>query len=207
MTAHRCLFADGDLRGKKVLVQGGAGAVGLAAILLAKWAGAWVATTVSRANQWAIASAAGADLVINRRDQDVAEVVKSALGGAHIDRIVEVDLMSNAQIDFACLSPSGVISAYATDDPSAELRLPFLRTMFGGYVIRFVFVYTMPEDAKRQAARDISACVATEKYVPAIASRFALGDVAAAHQSLENGDAPGKVLVYPAWPTAAPTNV
>ena len=46
MTAHRCLFADGGLRGRRVLVHGGAGAVGSAAVQLAKWAGAWVVATV-----------------------------------------------------------------------------------------------------------------------------------------------------------------
>ena len=47
LTAHRCLFADGPLEGKTVLVHGGAGAVGHYAIELAKWRGATVATTVS----------------------------------------------------------------------------------------------------------------------------------------------------------------
>lgn len=81
MTAHRCLFADGDLRGKRVLVQGGAGAVGNAAILLAKWAGAWVAATVSREEQGVVAKAAGADLVINRHEADVPQAIRSATGG------------------------------------------------------------------------------------------------------------------------------
>ncbi len=78
MTAHRGLFADGDLRGKRVLVQGGAGAVGNAAILLAKWAGAWVAATVSREVQAEVARAAGADLVLNRHEEDVPHAIRSA---------------------------------------------------------------------------------------------------------------------------------
>ena len=51
MTAHRCLFQDGGIQGQAVLVAGGAGAVGQAAIQLAKWAGARVVATVSRAEQ------------------------------------------------------------------------------------------------------------------------------------------------------------
>lgn len=47
MTAHRCLFADGPVTGKTVLVAGGAGAVGHFATELAKHAGARVVTTVS----------------------------------------------------------------------------------------------------------------------------------------------------------------
>jgi len=47
ITAHRCLFADGDVSGLTVLVTGGAGAVGNAAVQLARWRGARVLTTVS----------------------------------------------------------------------------------------------------------------------------------------------------------------
>jgi NADPH2:quinone reductase len=40
MTAHRCLFADGPVRGLRVLVSGGGGAVGNYAVQLARWGGA-----------------------------------------------------------------------------------------------------------------------------------------------------------------------
>lgn len=104
MTAHRCLFADTDLRGKRVLVQGGAGAVGNAAILLAKWAGAWVAATVSRDEQADVAGAAGADLVVNRHAGDVAVKIRSATDGHGVDRIVDVDISDNIDTAIACLA-------------------------------------------------------------------------------------------------------
>ena len=63
MTAHRCLFADGPVKGKTVLVTGGAGVVAHYAIQLAKWAGAaTVLTTVSSEAKAAHARAAGADV-------------------------------------------------------------------------------------------------------------------------------------------------
>ena len=51
VTAYHCLFSDGPIEGKRVLVAGGAGAVGHAAIELAKWGGAEVVTTVSAARR------------------------------------------------------------------------------------------------------------------------------------------------------------
>ena len=73
MTAHRCLFADGPITGATVFVPGGAGAVGNAAIQLAKWGGAaTVIATVSRPEQEKVARAAGADHVIDRKREDVA---------------------------------------------------------------------------------------------------------------------------------------
>ncbi|MFP3507579.1 alcohol dehydrogenase catalytic domain-containing protein, partial [Burkholderia sp. SIMBA_062] len=66
LTAHRCLFSDGDLKSKRVLVHGGAGVVGTAAILLAKWAGAWVIASVTNAEQVTIARENGADQIVDR---------------------------------------------------------------------------------------------------------------------------------------------
>src|SRR5215204_5840035 len=84
MTAHRALTVSEDgperlhpgaLAGKVVLVAGGAGAVGHAAIQLARWAGAIVITTVSGPAKEALATAAGAHHVINYRDEDAATAI------------------------------------------------------------------------------------------------------------------------------------
>ncbi len=195
MTAHRCLFADGDLRGKRVLVQGGAGAVGNAAILLAKWAGVWVAATVSREEQAEVARAAGADLVINRHEEDIGSAVKLATEGRGVDRIVDVDIAANIDVAIACLARDGVVSAYSTESPQAKLTIPFFPALLGGFSFRFVYVYTMPEAAMRQAAEEISACAASGAYVPRIAKTYPLDAMAEAHEFQESGKAVGKVLV------------
>lgn len=195
MTAHRCLFADGDLRGKRVLVQGGAGAVGNAAILLAKWAGAWVAVTVSREQQAEVARAAGADLIVNRREEDVAAAVRSATGGHGVDRIVDVDISANIDVAIASLARDGVVSAYSTESPDAKLTIPFFPALLGGFSFRFVYVYTMPESAMRQAADEVSACAASGAYAPLIAKTYALDEVAEAHELQESGKAVGKILL------------
>jgi len=195
MTAHRCLFADGDLRGKRVLVQGGAGAVGNAAILLAKWAGAWVAATVSREEQAEVAGAAGVDLVIDRHQEDVPQAIRSATGGHGVDRIIDVDVAANIDVAVACLARGGVVSAYSTESPQAKLAIPFFPALLGGFSFRFVYVYTMPEAAMRQATEEISACVALGAYIPQIAKTYALDAVADAHEFQESGKAVGKVLV------------
>lgn len=195
LTAHRCLFADGDLRGRWILVQGGAGAVGIAAILLAKWAGANVIATVGRAEQDAVVRRLGADVVINRKTEDVKAKVLEVSGGLGVERIVDVDLISNIETDMACLAACGVISAYATEVPTAEVRFPFLRAMFKGAVVRMVFVYTMGEQAHRDAIRDINACISAGKYNPEIGLRVPLERIADAHQALETASVIGKILV------------
>src|SRR5262245_11857496 len=65
MTAHRCLFADGPIAGKTVLVTGAVGGVGQYAVQIAKWGGATVIATISSVEKAEQARAIGADHVIN----------------------------------------------------------------------------------------------------------------------------------------------
>jgi len=195
MTAHRCLFADGALRGRWVLVTGGAGAVGSAAILLAKWAGAHVATTISRPEQEAVVRRAGADVIINRRTDDVPARVLEATANAGVARIVDVNLVDNLAADLACLAPNGTVSAYATEHPDAILSVPFLPTMLRGFVFRFVFVYLMPVEAHNDAIRDINDCIAAGAYRPAIARCLPLDRIAEAHEAQASGGVIGKIVI------------
>lgn len=197
LTAHRCLFADGDLRGRWVLVQGGAGVVGTAAILLAKWAGAFVAATVSRSEQEKVAREAGADLIINRQTEDIAARIKDATHGKGVDRIVDVNLKANLGIDMACLALDGTVSAYATDDPAAVIPIPFVPAMQRGFNFRFMLVYTMSEEAHRQAVREVTACLKAGAYRPVIGLRLPLERIIEAHEAQDSGRMIGKILLDP----------
>ncbi|HKB30509.1 MAG TPA: zinc-binding dehydrogenase, partial [Streptosporangiaceae bacterium] len=77
LTAYRCLFTDGRVHSKNVLVAGGAGAVGHFAIELAKHDGGRVLATVSGPEKAALAGKAGADQVVNYRDSDAVDQVRS----------------------------------------------------------------------------------------------------------------------------------
>ncbi|PLQ00817.1 NADPH:quinone reductase [Cupriavidus pauculus] len=197
LTAHRCLFADGDIKGRFILVHGGAGAVGTAAILLAKWAGAWVATTVSTPEQADAARRAGADVVIHRWSDDVAAIVKSETGQRGVDRIVDVGLQDNLDIDMNCLANGGIISAYAVNDAADHLPLPLLKTMIAGCSFRFVYIYTVPAAAKSAAVSAISQCLADGAYAPTIGMQVPLDAIVEAHEAQESGRVIGKIIVEP----------
>ena len=193
MTAHRCLFADGPVRGEWVFVQGGAGAVGQAAILLAKWAGAHVVTTVSRDAQAEVARASGADVIVNRRTDDVAARVRDASGGG-VSRIVDVALPVNVDTDLACLRVNGVISAYASDHPDQALQFPFRRAMVLAATFRLVFVYLMSDAAHAHAAADVTAALDAGMYRPHVGLRLGLDGVAAGHEAQDSGTLVGKIV-------------
>src|SRR6195952_878486 len=91
MTAWCCLFGDGPIAGQTVLVTGGAGAVGHYAVQLAKWGGARVIATVSSPIKDMEARLAGADLVINYRNDDVIAKVLDFTKQRGVDRVVDGD--------------------------------------------------------------------------------------------------------------------
>ena len=139
--------------GKTVLVTGGAGAVGHFAIELAKRAGARVVTTVSGPEKAELARAAGADLVLNYREQDVAGQVRSFAGGP-VDRIIEVALAANLETDLALSGPQTVIVTYAATPPDPVL--PVRACMTANVTLRFVLLYTRPGGGRGRGGRRTS---------------------------------------------------
>jgi len=195
LTAHRALFIDGSILGQTVLVTGGAGAVGQASVLLAKWAGARVIATVSRPEQAAVAAASGADWVINRKTEDVAARINDVTGGAGIDRVVDVAFEANLDTNLAALKPNGAISTYAPAAEYPDIRLPFYQLFAKAITVHLIYVYAMSRAAHDDAVRDVTAALAASRYHPQIGPRFPLSETVAAHEALESGRTVGKVLI------------
>ena len=190
ITAHRCLFADGPLADAKVLVHGGAGAVGHAAIELGHWHGARVATTVSTEEKAELARAAGAELVINYRSEPVADRIREWASDG-VARIVEVNLSANISLDTEVLADGGVVSCYTAPDHAIELSRSLM--VLNGQVA-FVLVYTIPLEAKLAAVADISRALRDGALTALPGHLFTLQEIAGAHDAVEQG-AIGKVLV------------
>jgi NADPH2:quinone reductase len=190
MTAHRALFADGPLDGKSVLVAGGAGAVGHYAIELAKFSGARVAATVSGPAKAELARKAGADLVVNYRDASAAGQLREF--APQMDRIVELALGANLDLDLAVSGPQTYIVDYAAE-PSDPM-LPVRRCMNANVTIRFILLYGIPAKAADLAVTDICRAVAAGALTELPVTRFPLERVAAAHDAVQAGTV-GKVLV------------
>jgi NADPH2:quinone reductase len=190
MTAHRALFADGRVDGTSVLVAGGAGAVGHYAIELAKFYGARVATTVSGPAKAELAAKAGADLVVNYRDAGAADQLRGF--APQMDRIVELALGANLELDLAVSGPRTHIVDYAAE--ATDPVLPVRRCMNANVTLRFILLYGIPPEAADQAVADVSRAVLAGALTELPVTRFGLDEVAAAHDAVEAG-AVGKVVV------------
>ncbi|WP_104195683.1 NADPH:quinone reductase [Cryobacterium sp. M15] len=206
ITAYRALTVaedgptrlhPGALDGKIVLVAGGAGAVGHAAIQLARWAGATVITTVSGPAKAALATAAGAHHVLTYTDSDVATEIRS-IAPDGVDLIVEVAPAQNSELDLAVIRNRGSIAVYANnggDQMTLDVRKHFsLNVRY-----QFVLLYTVGIEVVQQAAAAINEAL-LDGALPVGADaglplhRFDLAHTADAHALVESG-VTGKVLV------------
>ncbi len=190
MTAHRCLFADGPVEGKNVLIAGGAGAVGHFAIELAKFFGARVVTTVSGPHKAELARQAGADLVVNYHDEHAVDQLRAF--APTMDRIVEVALGANLELDLAVAGSATHIVDYAAEP--ADPVLPVRRCMNANLTLRFVLLYGIPGSAADLAVADISTALAAGALTALPLTSFPLDQIVAAHEAVEAG-AVGKVVV------------
>jgi len=206
LTAHRALVAHqgapeqlspGALQGLTVLVAGGAGAVGHAAIQLAAWAGATVIATVSNAQKAELARRAGAHQIIDYRTENVA----TALLDRHpdgADIVVEVNLRANLESDLAMLANGGVIAVYSSDDLDA-ISIPSRASMMKNARLQYILTYLTEPGAKLASVRAVNAAVAAGAMdVGELAGlpihRYPLERADEAHRASEAGVV-GKVLI------------
>ena len=190
LTAHWCLFADGPVSGRDVLVTGGAGAVGHFAIELARWSGARVAATVSGEAKAELAKRAGAQLVVNYREPGaLAELQRFSFRFA---RIVEVNLAANLQMDLGLAGPETVIVVYAADldDPV----LPVRACMSANLRMRFVLLYGVARPDLEQAATMINRALEENALTELPLVRFPLDRCADAQEAVRSG-VTGKVVL------------
>src|SRR5262245_38330600 len=189
MTAHQALFSDGDVRGKSILVTGGAGAVGYYAIQMAKWGGARVAATVSSDEKAKLAKAAGADFVVNYKTEDVTKrILEFAKEG--VDRVIEVDFGGNLETNIKVVKLNGSIASYASMG-NPEPKIPFYTMMRRGIAIDLVFVYMMKPEERARALKDL----AVMRLKHNIARHFNLDDLVAAHELQESNKVVGNIVI------------
>src|SRR4051812_26280309 len=159
ITAHRCVHAAGTVTGRVVLVQGGAGAVGLCAVQLARRAGARVLATVRSVEDEAVAARAGAHEVIRTGGVPAEEVVGRirTLAPERVAHVVEVAFDANIAVDTELLAVGGSLAAYAAGEPRPPV--PFWALLFKNVRVDFLGSDDFPAGAKADAARELNAAL------------------------------------------------
>jgi NADPH:quinone reductase len=194
LTALHAVLCGGGVQGQTVLVAGGAGAVGHYAVQFAKLLGArTVIATVSSAAKAELARAAGADLVIDYRTENVAERVRAATQGRGVDRIVEVDVAANSTLDLEVIRPGGDCVVYGSG--SGEFTLPFFPLIAKNVTMRFFIVYNLDEADRERAVATLTDFLQRGVLQHLIAQRLPLAQIVQAHELVESGRAVGNVVI------------
>jgi NADPH2:quinone reductase len=194
MTAYRCLFSDGPIKGKTIYIVGGAGVVAHYAIQLAKWGGAKVITSVSSQEKGAVAKQAGADEIIHYREQDVVTEILRMTNQEGVDRIIEVDFGANLAKTAQILRPGGVSVMYAISS-QPELPLNIMSLMAKNITLRFTLVYSISDLERESVIQGIAQWLEQTQPIFNVAHQFELKDIVQAHELVESGKKIGHVLL------------
>lgn len=192
-TGYQAVGLAGAQEGSTVLVAGGAGAVGHYAVQFAKRRKATVIATVSSSAKAEIARQAGADYVIDYRRENVGDRIMALTAKRGVDAVIEVDLAANARLLPNVLAPNGVVAIYGSGAPEASIPFQFLLT--NNIALKFFLVYLMPPQERGRATADITGMLERGELVHNVAQVFDLGDIVAAHEAVEAGEAMGNIVV------------
>ena len=199
-TADDCLFEFGSLQaGETVLIHAGAGGVGLAAIQLAKAAGATVLATASSDERLKRLHEYGMDHGINYKRDPVAAKVLAHTDGAGVNLVVDPVGGSTLEASIEALAYRGRISwvgqAGRQDDPPVVWPI-----MQKNGSITGVFLGAemgMNPQRVRALVDALIARVGSGELKVVIDRTFSLADAAEAHRHIESRQAFGRVLLVP----------
>ena len=193
LTAAQTVFGGGDVAGMTLLVSGGAGSVGHSAVQLAKWGGARVIATCSAAAQDEV-RAAGADLVFDYRDPELAAKITDATDGLGIDRAVEVEFGQNAPLLTEVMKPLGTIATYGSGKDMTPV-FPFGPMMFKALKVDISLIYILPLEARQAVIARLHAALGDGGLKPRIDCVFDFQDCAAAHDAVMAAGRKGAALL------------
>jgi len=197
-TAHDCLFEFGRLQaGETVLIQAGAGGVGIAAIQLASRAGATVFATASSAERLDRLTPFGLDRGIDYTDDGWVDEVRGATGGVGVDLVVDSVGGKVLAGSVATLARRGRVVSVGNagrDPQPLDVGLLFagntsVTGVFFGGEIMTPRVHGLVADLLDE--------VAAGSLQVVLDRTFPLAEAAAAHAFIESRQAFGRVVLIP----------
>lgn len=194
MTALHAVRLLGPVDGRTLLVTGGGSSVGYYAVQIAKLRGARVIATASEAKSQH-AREAGADFVIDYHHKDVTKVARDLTRGMGVDGIIDMDLSSTVRlINEAVMAPHSTAVSYGSNVAS-DIGLNFPAMLWNSYGLKSFVVYELKPDDRRTAIAELDKLLAGNGLRHAVGERFALRDIALAHEAVEQGKGIGNVVI------------
>ncbi|OLS34290.1 quinone oxidoreductase [Alkalihalophilus pseudofirmus] len=195
MTAHLSLFYRANLKKEeKVLIYGAAGAVGQAAVQLAKRAGAFVIATAGNDEKSQIAIKAGADVVINYKEENVTERVLGLTDEKGIDVILDMSVSENLDKNLDMIRNGGRIVTIGSPVNNTP-ELPWRKLNMKNAALLGILLFTVDPNEVGKAGHDISAGLAQKSLSAHIGEVFLFEETNKAHAKLESKSVDGRIII------------
>jgi NADPH2:quinone reductase len=200
LTAYHMLHtADSIGPGRTVLVHSAAGGVGLAAVQLARAAGARVLGTVSSDAKAALVLEHGADAVINYATGKFADEALRLTDGRGVDLILDAVGKPTFEEGLRCLAPLGHLILYGRaggpTDPLDVARLSPKSQKVSGFMVPTI-TRNFPDKTRASAAHCFD-LMREGRLRLHIGQTFPLAQAAEAHRYLESRQSTGKLILLP----------
>jgi NADPH:quinone reductase-like Zn-dependent oxidoreductase len=188
-TAWHALVVTGRLAiGETVMIHGAGSGISMAAIQIAKKAGARVIVTSGSDAKLEAAHRVGADVLINHRTSNLVEQARAATEGRGVDMVLDHVGPALFQQSIFSIRPHGrLVFCGTTTGIEASINLPF--TYHFGISLLGADPYRYAEFEQMLAY--------CWQFDPVIDSEFPLSDIHAAMQRMERGESTGKIVVRP----------
>jgi NADPH:quinone reductase-like Zn-dependent oxidoreductase len=191
VTAWNALVEFGRLKAGETVLTLGTGGVSIAALQIAKAAGARVAITSSSDDKLARARDLGADITINyRNNPDWPAALLAATGGAGADIVVETGGFATLTQSIAAAAAGGRIAIIGALAGNAADGLP----NYGSIIGKNLIIGGIASGSRAMLARLLNASEIND-IVPVIDRTFTFDDAPAAYAHLKSGTHLGKVVI------------
>lgn len=199
MTGHYLCYSTYPVQqGDRVLVHAGAGGTGLLLTQMVKQLGGYVFSTVSTEAKAELSREAGADHVILYTQQDFADEVKRATGGAGVQVVYDSVGKTTFDQSISCLARRGYMVLYGQASGAPPPMEP--RILGGGSLFLTrpgLGDYTTKRDELEKRSGDVLNWIKSGQLKLRIEHVFSLSEAAEAHRQLEGRATTGKVLLIP----------
>ena len=194
MTAYYAVFADGLVRDQTILVQGGGGVVAHFAIQFAKFGSAKVIATTGSPERASHALEAGADLIFDRHDPKLSDLILEATGGEGVDRVIELEFGGNLLTDISVLKAGGVIAAYSSTQVP-EPKFPYYKLAAKGGAIRVIQSFGFSDDIRSKAIATVNKLCSENALIVSIGKVYPLDQISEAHNGVEAQKTIGNIVL------------
>jgi len=184
--------------GATALIHAGAGGVGHVAIQLARLAGARVCTTVGSDDKAALAAQLGAELTIDYRAQDFAQVARAWTDGEGVDMAFDTVGGETFEQSFAAVRLYGDIVTLLQPGGDVEWKEARLRNLRVGLELMLSPMYLGQHSAQAHQAGILAEgakLIDSGQLQVHVAQTYPLGEAAGAHRQLERGGFMGKLVL------------